>query len=401
MTATNRNLDDGDAVPAGTGVYGRHRSGTGVSTKRYSIAGLLRRQHRPRRGRGDRRLQESNVHSFQRPDSDGLELDPTRTSLNGPPRMVAFNKIAGERVRFNSNVSMKTPGFDINDVGFLRRADTRNMSNWMQWRNERPSSTSHWRFNLNQWGGWNFDSDMINLGFNVNAHACSPTSGRPAWARTQPPAVRRSGDARRPRRVPQHLSAACGRISNSDGRKAVRLNVPVSPGGQPWIREWEIGPTSAGGRCRSCRRAPGSASIRIAIGRNGSKRRRRALRVRPASISGPSRYGAAQLHRDAQPLAAAVRAAVRLGRRLFGLQGAGDGRSRDSRGTRLRLQRQPGLQLPLVPHHQRAPLGVQPGSTLFVVWQQGREDTLAHGRFHFGNEISPASSTRRRATSSS
>ena len=41
----------------------------------------------------------------------------------------------------------------------------------------------------------------------------------------------------------------------------------------------------------------------------------------------------------------------------------------------------------------------RPGSTLFVVWQQGREDGSTHGAFDFRRD-SAASSTRRRATCS-
>jgi hypothetical protein len=66
---------------------------------------------------------------------------------------------------------MKSPGFDINDVGFMRRADQANMSNWIQVRYERPTKWYRsFRYNLNQWAGWNFDGDMLNLGYNVNAH---------------------------------------------------------------------------------------------------------------------------------------------------------------------------------------------------------------------------------------
>ena len=74
---------------------------------------------------------------------------------------------------------MKSPGFDINDVGFMRRADQRNMSNWMQWRNDKPNRyLRSFRFNLNQWAGWNFDGDLLNSGGNVNAHAMFPNN----WA---------------------------------------------------------------------------------------------------------------------------------------------------------------------------------------------------------------------------
>jgi hypothetical protein len=33
------------------------------------------------------------------------------------------NKFGGQRTRFNFNVGYKSPGFDMNEIGFLRRAD--------------------------------------------------------------------------------------------------------------------------------------------------------------------------------------------------------------------------------------------------------------------------------------
>ena len=119
-----------------------------------------------------RQLQESTVHSFQRPDAGHVEFDAARTSLNGSGGHIAISKVAGSKVRFNSNVGFKSPGLDINDVGFMRRADVRSMSNWIQWRNDVPSKyLRSFRFNLNQWAGWNFDGDRLNNGGNVNAHA--------------------------------------------------------------------------------------------------------------------------------------------------------------------------------------------------------------------------------------
>ena len=61
----------------------------------------------------------------------------------------------------------------------MRRADQRNMSNWLQWRNDRPNKyLRSFRFNLNQWAGWNFGGDLLNSGGNVNAHATFPNN----WA---------------------------------------------------------------------------------------------------------------------------------------------------------------------------------------------------------------------------
>ena len=62
-------------------------------------------------------VQTNGVHALQRPDATTLDYDPTRTSLGGSAAQLSLSKIAGERTRFNSVVSVKTPGFDINDVG--------------------------------------------------------------------------------------------------------------------------------------------------------------------------------------------------------------------------------------------------------------------------------------------
>jgi hypothetical protein len=117
------------------------------------------------------RLQESNVHSFQRPDADHVEFDPTRTTLTGQGGAVTFAKISGERVRFNSGMNFRTPGFDSNDLGFMRRADEIFQFNWIQWRHDKPGKyIRSFRFNLNQWSSHNFDGDRLFMGGNVNAH---------------------------------------------------------------------------------------------------------------------------------------------------------------------------------------------------------------------------------------
>jgi hypothetical protein len=116
-------------------------------------------------------LQKGNVHGYGRPDADTPRLDESRTALGGQAGFLALSKLGGERLRFNSNVGFKTPGFDINDVGFLRRADVRTMGNWVQLRHDRPTRlTRTIRLNLNQWAAWNYDGDRLDLGGNVNLH---------------------------------------------------------------------------------------------------------------------------------------------------------------------------------------------------------------------------------------
>ena len=117
-------------------------------------------------------LQENSRHYFQRPDLKSTTLDPARTSLSGDAAMIGISKIGGEFVHFNSNVGFKSPGFDINDAGFLRRADTRNIGNWLQFRSDRPNTWLRSRMiNFNEYAGWNSDGDRLYSGGNINAHA--------------------------------------------------------------------------------------------------------------------------------------------------------------------------------------------------------------------------------------
>jgi hypothetical protein len=117
------------------------------------------------------RLQSNNVHAFQRPDADHVELDVTRTMLPGHAASAAFSKIGGEKTRFSANYGFKSPGFDINDLGFQRRADERYESHWFQMRDMVPGRfTRSFIWNLNQYAGWNFDGDRLWSGGNINMH---------------------------------------------------------------------------------------------------------------------------------------------------------------------------------------------------------------------------------------
>lgn len=138
---------------------------------RYSISGYLAGSRIEGSREAITRLQQNNVHVFQRADADYVDLDEAATTLQGHAGSASFNKISGERTRFSSNVGYKSPGFDSNDLGFLRRADEKTVSNWFQWRNFTPGKYVRTRnFNLNQWAAWNFGGDRLYSGFNVNSH---------------------------------------------------------------------------------------------------------------------------------------------------------------------------------------------------------------------------------------
>src|SRR5262245_27413392 len=171
-TLTNRNLDGATTFLPGEAYTGGLDADWRLGPK-YAIRSFLAGSTVHGDPTAIDELQRNNVHSFQRPDSSGLTYDPTRTSMNGYGGSASVSKIAGARMVFSSNVGFKSPGFEINDVGFMQRADQRTMSNWMQIRYEKPSQKwlRSFRYNLNQWAGWNSDGDRLSSGINVNAHA--------------------------------------------------------------------------------------------------------------------------------------------------------------------------------------------------------------------------------------
>src|SRR5262249_11135538 len=117
-------------------------------------------------------LEQNSRHYYQRPDLHAAALDITRTSLSGVAGGVNLSKIGGQKVRFTSTAHFKSPGFDINDLGFFRRADEIKVYNWIQLRSDVP--TKHFRsrmINFNEWAGWNYDRQVRQNSYNINAHA--------------------------------------------------------------------------------------------------------------------------------------------------------------------------------------------------------------------------------------
>ncbi|MBP1682526.1 MAG: putative rane associated hydrolase [Ignavibacteriaceae bacterium] len=70
-------------------------------------------------------LQQSSRHYFQRPDADYVTVDSTATSLTGYAGRIYLNKQKGNFF-VNTAFGFITPSFDVNDLGFLYRADVLN-----------------------------------------------------------------------------------------------------------------------------------------------------------------------------------------------------------------------------------------------------------------------------------
>jgi hypothetical protein len=116
-------------------------------------------------------LQENSRHYYQRPDATSFDLDATRTSLSGTAGRFAFSKIGGQRVRFNSNMTFKSPGFDVNEVGILPPSGHDQYRELLQIRSDVPTKRFRNRnINFNYFSSWNYDGNQLGRGWNVNAN---------------------------------------------------------------------------------------------------------------------------------------------------------------------------------------------------------------------------------------
>jgi hypothetical protein len=66
--------------------------------------------------------QESSAHYFQRPDQTYARLDAGRTSLTGYATYARAAKVTGF-VNWQLRYEARSPGFEANDIGYMRRAD--------------------------------------------------------------------------------------------------------------------------------------------------------------------------------------------------------------------------------------------------------------------------------------
>ena len=114
--------------------------------------------------------QRSSTHYFQRPDG-ALQFDSTRTALIGHAEQVRFGKFGGPVLRFETSYQRVSPGYEVNDLGFLNRADWQEQATWAALQFQRPSAFYQRLFwNFNEWNDWTTDGLPLEHAVNTNVH---------------------------------------------------------------------------------------------------------------------------------------------------------------------------------------------------------------------------------------
>jgi hypothetical protein len=122
LTVVHRQLDDVSSLILRRealvgGIDARHRFASG----RYSVAVSLAASTMRGTAAAIDRTQRNAVHYYNRPDA-GLPYDQNRTSLSGTDLQLKADKVAGT-LTYGALYERLSPGFETNDIGFLSQAD--------------------------------------------------------------------------------------------------------------------------------------------------------------------------------------------------------------------------------------------------------------------------------------
>ena len=114
-------------------------------------------------------LQTAPARYFQRPGADHLTLDSSRTSLSGYGGTLTLGRRGN--FKYQSGVTWRSPGIELNDIGFLRKADEINHWTWVGFRVSKPVGIFHsLAFNANEQFVWDFSGQKLSTEVNTNSH---------------------------------------------------------------------------------------------------------------------------------------------------------------------------------------------------------------------------------------
>ena len=112
--------------------------------------------------------QRASARYYQRPDNTHVTYDPTRTSLQGLAGQFEVGKIGGSW-RYLAALDTRSPGFEVNDLGFMRNTDRTIQVLWTGYRWTDPGTVfRRANVNLNQWSSWTYGWEHLGVGGNVN-----------------------------------------------------------------------------------------------------------------------------------------------------------------------------------------------------------------------------------------
>ena len=116
------------------------------------------------------RTQMSSARYYQRPDNNHTVLDSSRTSLAGSGGRMQVMKLNGHW-NFLGALIWKTPGFETNDLGYIQQADQLLSVLWAGYNQWEPKKFyRNYNFNFDVFNVFSFGGDWLAKGLEANGH---------------------------------------------------------------------------------------------------------------------------------------------------------------------------------------------------------------------------------------
>jgi hypothetical protein len=115
-------------------------------------------------------LQNASARYYQRPDLDYVQFDSTRSRLSGCGGQIKIGKGSKGFWRYSSELNLRSPGLDLNDLGFMQTADVIKLSNSISYFVNQPVSIFRtYSLGFNQTSNWDFGMRYLSsvLGTNI------------------------------------------------------------------------------------------------------------------------------------------------------------------------------------------------------------------------------------------
>lgn len=339
--------------------------------------------------------QRQSNHFFQRPDAPYLPYDTNATVLRGYSINAALTRQSGAHWRGAVAGALTSPGYEVNDLGFARRTDRRDVQGSLTYVENRPSTLlRRWSSTFIARSEHNFDGDPI-LSFGTLTTQIqtlgywSIQGGVTQFLRAYDDRLTRGGPmARRPAWLESSL------IVNSDIRKPITAAIAI--GSQRFESGgWEYFVQTSVGIKKSSR---WNLSVGPSLTRSFTAAQYLAT-VADSSYTATygSRYLFAPLHQTEVALESRLNVTftprLTLETYVQPLLSSAD----YGAGRQLQLPRTftfiPAADAPEPDFNLRSLRGNavvrwewRPGSTIFFAWQQSRNDIAPFGDFSFGRD---------------
>ena len=113
--------------------------------------------------------QTSSARYYQRPDAKYLSVDSSLTSLSGYGATVKLGKSSKKRLQFETSMTVRSPGLEFNDIGYMRYSDVIHQGNWMGYYLRNPFWIfNNFYLNTNYWMYFNFSGKLLSRNYNTN-----------------------------------------------------------------------------------------------------------------------------------------------------------------------------------------------------------------------------------------